>query len=101
MSDFLTVTMHRCVSHLGVFHVLSSSRKKVYDVAITKQGVSCTCPAFRFARMGKGCKHIMERELVECGWNEQFDGQKAWRGDDGRLHCPMCQGDVETMEVGI
>jgi len=51
--------------------------------------------------MGKGCKHIMERELVECGWNEQFDGQKAWRGDDGRLHCPMCQGDVETMEVGI
>lgn len=67
------------------------------DVPGYREGWKCNCPAFTY-REGQ-CKHIKTAKPRICGWDQALHPEsQPIRNGDGRLHCPVCSGDVYAYE---
>ena len=64
-----------------------------FDRARTYEKWKCTCPAFEHHQ--GHCKHTRMMLPRLCKWQQNLTPEvEPLRNEDGRLHCPVCTGDV-------
>jgi len=57
---------------------------------------TCTCPAYKFSKEPKWCKHLEEAQHLICHYHEQFDGPPEVEGI-----CPQCGKPTVYVRVGV
>lgn len=61
----------------------------------------CTCPAYKFSKDEKKCKHIEEVKHLRCGWSQFLHGGQPVVDNNGVKRCPECGEEVEVLLIGV
>lgn len=95
-------TFRWCVQNEAFSYNVKGSKDQTYNVNFeSRDGWSCTCPAYKFSKNGS-CKHIEMTKPLKCnhGW-EAAAGSPVddWVGDE--YLCPECGGPSTGVRVAV
>lgn len=125
MSELSIRTAYTCSQNEAWSASVRGSKGDMYTVRWSYQwkgdvqfAYECTCPAFKFSKEKRHCKHIDQVMGKRCNWNQELDPTAVpWvrpTTDWERAHmehlgqdrssiqcCPQCKGPVLVKQVGV
>jgi len=111
MADFIPTTVWTCETNQHYETVVTGGMGKKYHVSLSPHNPglfsnnwACDCPHFQHRLRGSDteCKHILEAQKSHCGWNASLEPTaEPTKDKDGKLHCPVCGGDVIPVMIAI
>lgn len=96
MPEFVTINAQMCSTLEESSHHIGSYI--VYRQSADPEDWACSCPAYRFDKDKKDCKHIKKFKNERCTWHSQF-GKAQTEQQKKDMICPECGGP--TVAVGF
>jgi predicted RNA-binding Zn-ribbon protein involved in translation (DUF1610 family) len=61
----------------------------------------CTCPAYKFSKGEKTCKHIAQVYEQTCNWHQNYSDEVQTEEQNAQHKCPRCGGETVVVRVAV
>ena len=61
----------------------------------------CTCPAYKYAKGDKTCKHIRAVYDQTCNWHQNYSDEVQTDEQNEKRICPRCGGSTVIVRVAV